>query len=484
MNRQFKKAVEYIEEKKGLKFIREIHFSEKTYLYLATLPAKQNHMSQKYIIKLILPGYPFESESIISSQFKHKNIVRYDSSGDLDSEKYGAKGFIVTDFIDGLTLTKLIQKLNYVGKQISIGQAITITKEILLALDHIHNRQSTDHKDLDVVYKDVSPANVIVSREGEVKLFDFGISLTSNYQEQIQAGTELYMSPEAMAGKSCDRRADLYSVSILLASLLSMQKYRENTIETLIISGKIDSELYQILKKGTDKIPDNRYQSALEMIKFLDEYLHEKKILVYSYEIKKLVEEATKSDEKSTFVLKENEERLDGFFSKKSKSNIWKNPILLGIVVCTILLTIVIRFYEPNHNKTKDADAKLTENSEKNPTQDTQKIEKKDIETSNVVEKKLKAKDQKTDEKIVMQNPAIFYGQLYIGASPMATVSIKNQFSNKNAPFTVKLPTGEHLVTIKWEGTTPLTKKIKIERDKKIECRAMYALGLKSMSCK
>lgn len=390
MEPRFKKVIEYIEKKKGIRFVRVLHPGEKTYLYLGHLP-EADHVGKYYVVKFILPGHEskFKQESLIASHLKHRNIVRYEASENLDPKVYQIEKYIITDYIDGPILSKLIQKLGYINIKITVGQAISIIKEVLVAINHIHNRKSQDGSPLNIVYKDISPNNVIISREGEVKLFDFGLSSVGDEDDLKVAGTHHYVSPEVFEGKGGDQRSDIYSITTLLATLLNMSVYNDKTIESLKQNDVIDDDLCEILKKGTDKNPSNRFQSAEEFIKILDEYLRNNNIFVYTNELKEIVNQAITSDDQSTFFkeskTKPEEVKSEGIIlpptdkkKKKPKAVIW------GVVTGLCVVFLIIFMYSPKDeipltdttpSKTKEITTVTDKPSEEVKTTGTDKVQ-------------------------------------------------------------------------------------------------------------
>lgn len=390
MDQQVKKAVEYIKDKKGIHFVRMLHSSDKTYLYLGHLP-EEGHAGKKYVVKFILPGFveSFANESKIASRLNHRNIVRYEASERLDPKIYGVEKYIITDYVDGPTLRKLVSKLAYINHKITVGQAITIIKEVLVALSHIHNQKDKNGNLLNIVYKDVSPNNVIISTEGEVKLFDFGISSVGEENQLGAAGTGLYASPEVLEDKGSDQRSDIYSVTALLATLLSRSLYQKNTIQELKKSG-LDTDLIGILEKGTSLDSSKRFQDTEGFIRALDEYLHSKNILVYTNEIRDLVKLAITSDDQSTFFQTSPKEPIQNVASSSkttSNSSTKKPPIFLwGLLTGLAALIILGLFYKP-HTDIEIQKIK-TKNQNTLKTNPVNKDTNKELESSNTISQK------------------------------------------------------------------------------------------------
>ena len=179
-------------------------------------------------IKRILPplgGNPgFESmfldEARIAALLRHANIVQV---FDFDRDEEGSF-FIVMEYVDGTNLRTVLHRAAGAGRLLPPGFAVFVARGVLQGLHHAWTRE-VDGRSLNVVHRDLSPHNILVSKDGEVKITDFGIAkaVTSAVRTRtgVVKGKIAYMSPEHAAGKRADGRSDLYALGIVLWETLS-----------------------------------------------------------------------------------------------------------------------------------------------------------------------------------------------------------------------------------------------------------------------
>jgi serine/threonine protein kinase len=165
----------------------------------------------------------FLDEARISTQLQHPNIAQVYEVGE------GEDGFFLAmEFVDGEALRAILRLLRERGDTVPPPIALTLAGGVLRALAHAHSRCDDDGQSLGVVHRDVTPGNVMVTRDGVVKLLDFGIARAATQAHTTRAGvvrgTLAYMSPEHATGKPVDSRSDLYAVATLLYEMLTGRK--------------------------------------------------------------------------------------------------------------------------------------------------------------------------------------------------------------------------------------------------------------------
>jgi len=163
----------------------------------------------------------FIEEARLASRLVHANIV-----GVLDFGRMDAEHFIVLEFIDGPNLNDLLIKARQAGvKRLPLPIVVYIISEVLKGLDHAHRLTDARGQSLGCVHRDVTPSNVLLSRDGQVKVSDFGVAKAAdrgNWTAPGQIKGKLhYLSPEQVRGESVDPRADLFAVGVLLHELLT-----------------------------------------------------------------------------------------------------------------------------------------------------------------------------------------------------------------------------------------------------------------------
>lgn len=236
------------------------------------------------VIKQILPNLAnderfvamFLNEAQLAAHMHHPNIVRV-----LEFGEDNGRLFMVMEFVDGLDCWRFA-KQNRHWEDNHVGVAIYIIRQVLDALSYAHNVRDVNGELLQVVHRDLSPSNIYLSKEGNVKLGDFGIaSIESNRFRPVQIipkGKYGYMAPEQVEGRTVDMRADVYSAGVVLTELLIQQQLFTGTSQLSIMldirdgrlerleknSEKIPEGLRQILEGALARNPNERYRSASE----------------------------------------------------------------------------------------------------------------------------------------------------------------------------------------------------------------------------
>lgn len=247
-------------------------------------------------IKRILPQYSdhqefiemFKEEAKIAVNLNHGNVVSIYDFGIERSQFY-----LVMEYVEGRNLRQILNELKKSSTQFTIEQIIYMIKEVAAGLDHAHRCiDGTTGKPLNIVHRDMSPQNIMVSFEGEVKIIDFGIAKAETQLEATKAGTLKgkygYMSPEQADGQSIDTRTDIFSLGIVLWELLAndrlftsnseaaiLRKIRECQIPSIRkINPSIPPELEQIVNKALAKDKSLRYQTASAFHRDLNRFLN------------------------------------------------------------------------------------------------------------------------------------------------------------------------------------------------------------------
>ena len=213
----------------------------------------------------------FVNESTAISMLKHENIVSVYDVSVLDDIKY-----IVMEYVDGISLKKHMENKGL----LPFAETESIVKQILSALAHAHSKG--------IIHRDIKPQNIMIYHNGTVKVADFGIAkipgseTISLYDKAI--GTVSYINPEQACGKSIDARSDIYSLGTMLYEMVTgkvpfvadspvataYMQIHEKPIKPSEINENVPKGLEQIILKAMKKSPDNRFQSASEMLLCLE----------------------------------------------------------------------------------------------------------------------------------------------------------------------------------------------------------------------
>ena len=264
-------------------------------------------------IKRILPSLVknekfvnmFLDEAKVSLFLQHANIVQV-----FDIGKTDASYFLVMEFVDGCNMKALLDHLKEKGKRIEIAHAIHVMLECCKALQYAHNAENPENgKCLEIVHRDVSPPNILVSKNGEVKLVDFGLakanSQIASTDQGVVKGKFSYLSPEAASGLAVDKRADIFAVGILLWEMFTGRRlfYGETDYQTveLVRQARIPSiaalnpdiapELEGIVRKALAQDPNERYQEAAALGDALAQFLFSNQMKVTSRDVAAVVKE-------------------------------------------------------------------------------------------------------------------------------------------------------------------------------------------------
>ncbi len=261
---------------------------------------------KRVVIKRILPHLAesnefverFLDEGRLLVRLNHGNIVQVLDMGEVDGTY-----FLAMEYVDGLDLRALLQRIRREEEVLPVRLAMHILVELAKGLSYAHNRVDDDGVRLNVIHRDVSPSNVMVSRTGEVKLLDFGIAkVAARFNQSISGslhGKFLYMSPEQAAARPLDHRSDLFSLGSLAYELLTGERpfAGESELKTLdlIRSGvhkpvrdvreDVPAEVEAIVERCLQIDPDKRFQSADSLQRILLAWFVESKTVVSATDI-------------------------------------------------------------------------------------------------------------------------------------------------------------------------------------------------------
>lgn len=229
----------------------------------------------------------FVGEARLVADLIHTNIVQTYHLGQI-----GGQYFMVMEYVNGINIEEFLERHRELKRRIPVDLAVFIISRICRGLAYAHQKTDSKGNLLDIVHRDVGPRNVMLAREGDVKLTDFGIAKALNimYNEEgeVIAGKDEYLSPEQALCEVTDARADLFSCGVVLAELLlghnmfeaaTPEETRNNILELPIpdfrkLREGVDDRLNTILHKALQRKRADRYQSAREMLTALEVYLY------------------------------------------------------------------------------------------------------------------------------------------------------------------------------------------------------------------
>ncbi len=228
----------------------------------------------------------FINEAKLAAQLTHPNIVHIYDFGKTEEAYY-----IAMEYLAGKNLKEILKRCREKKITLPVKQAALIIRCACKALDYAHRKRDLNNKLLNLVHRDVSPQNILISYEGEVKIVDFGIAKAALHSQETRVGMLkgklAYMSPEQAMGKKLDHRSDIFSLGIVLYELLTgtrlfrgnsefslLEKVKEAKIEPpRKLNKEISPGLEQILLKALAVKPKDRFQTAGHMRQALDKVL-------------------------------------------------------------------------------------------------------------------------------------------------------------------------------------------------------------------
>ena len=222
----------------------------------------------------------FKNESKAESMLKHRNIVAIHDVSVKGREKY-----IVMEYVEGITLKNYLKGRN---GPLSFDEIICYSKQILRALCVAHENH--------IIHRDIKPQNIMVLQNGLIKVMDFGIAKLPNAETVTVTdkaiGTVYYMSPEQARGKKIDSRSDIYSLGAMMYELATgqtpfkgeesmtilLKHIRENPVPPRQYNSSIPVGLEQIILCAMSKKPEDRFQTAEDMLGYIKQLQANKKI--------------------------------------------------------------------------------------------------------------------------------------------------------------------------------------------------------------
>jgi tRNA A-37 threonylcarbamoyl transferase component Bud32 len=235
----------------------------------------------------------FLDEARIAATLRHSNIVQVYDIGESDGEY-----FFAMELLHGEDAGALMQALGQRDRRLPLEHAVGIVANVCAGLHYAHEKVGRDGAPLGIVHRDVSPSNVFVTMDGEVKLLDFGVAKAAHRLSVTTGGLPKgklpYMSPEQVAGAGLDRRSDIFSLAVLLWELATSRRLLRGKSDYEIMKAITDEDapppsvfqddfppdLERVVMKGLARDPAQRFQTAQELQLALEEFSREHKLAV------------------------------------------------------------------------------------------------------------------------------------------------------------------------------------------------------------
>ena len=240
----------------------------------------------------------FLDEVRIAAQLTNGNIVQVIDHGIINGQYYMAM-----EYVHGETLMEVLLRLRGRGEYLPLDLVLYLFSSICAGLDYAHRKEGFDGHPLGIVHRDISPQNVLLSFQGEVKIADFGVARAAEQTHQTLGG-ELkgklaYMAPEQALGQPLDQRADLFSLGVVLYETLANHSpfERENPMATLeavrvtqavslgMVRPDIPHELVELVQRLLCRNAEGRPESARSVYEVLQQIMHLYNMVVTSFDL-------------------------------------------------------------------------------------------------------------------------------------------------------------------------------------------------------
>jgi len=228
----------------------------------------------------------FLDEAKLAAHLQHPNVAQV-----YDIGKLGDSYFFTMEYVHGETVRAIMQRARSLRRDLPVTAVLTIVAGAAAGLHHAHDRIGVDGRPLNIVHRDVSPSNLMVSYEGSVKVVDFGVAKASDRANETRSGTVKgkisYLSPEQARGSSSiDRRSDLFALGIVMWELLAGERLYKRSSDfenmTAIVNeppsppssrkSSVPPELDAITLRLLSKSPADRFQTADELIEAIESF--------------------------------------------------------------------------------------------------------------------------------------------------------------------------------------------------------------------
>jgi serine/threonine protein kinase len=255
-------------------------------VYLARPRPETKGNVERLIVKRLLPHFlsdpdgrtMFEREALLHAAVTHPNVVKVFESGLSES----GEPYLAMEYVDGVDAYRLLRRIHKDGRLCPPHVSVHIIREVLKALGSVHGARDPAGDPMGIIHRDVTPSNLYLSKDGDVKLGDFGIARSTrratmrNAASAMLKGKIAYLAPEQVAGEPFDARADLFSVAAVLAEMLIgkplfpgagqlaiLLAIRDCRIEPLReVKDKLPAGLFDVLERALAREANGRFQTA------------------------------------------------------------------------------------------------------------------------------------------------------------------------------------------------------------------------------
>jgi eukaryotic-like serine/threonine-protein kinase len=225
-------------------------------------------------------------EARIAARLSHPNVCQVYDLGEAEGHYY-----IAMEHLEGVPASMLLRRARRVGQRLDVGLAAAILRQTCDGLNHAHDLTDSEGNSIGLVHRDVSPSNLFVTSTGVIKVLDFGVAKSQDALARTHTGAlkgkYAYMSPEQVLGNPVDRRADVFSLGVVLFELLTAQRLFWRDSEYKMFQAIVEDPIPSLLElrpglpppvahvalRALSRDPDRRFPSARDMGEALDDAL-------------------------------------------------------------------------------------------------------------------------------------------------------------------------------------------------------------------
>jgi serine/threonine-protein kinase len=247
----------------------------------------------------------FLDEARIAAQLSHPNIAQIFELAE-DAGTY----YLAMEYLEGETLSHVLRRARELSTPLPIGLAVRVVSDAAAGLGHAHQKRARSGKALDIVHRDVSPQNIMVTYEGVVKVVDFGIARAAGRAARTQMGSVkgkvTYMSPEQARGETVDARCDVFALGVVLFESLTGTRLHEGDDDVRVLRRlalhealptvrsrrpEVTPELDALVSQAMAASPQDRFPSGIEMQVALEQFLRTAPPPSSSFELRQFVQQ-------------------------------------------------------------------------------------------------------------------------------------------------------------------------------------------------
>jgi serine/threonine-protein kinase len=230
----------------------------------------------------------FLDEARLAARLNHPNVVQTYEVGDVEGLH-----FLTMEYLEGQSLARVLRHLRRLDQGLPLAVGVRLFVEVLDGMQYAHTLRDFDGTPLNVVHRDISPGNLFMTYDGQVKVLDFGIARAGTHLMETRAGQVkgkfAYIAPEqASPDGGHDQRADLWSIGVVMWEALAGQRLFKGESEIMTLHNALNSEIISldhehgvpeglsaIVDRALSRDPDMRYQSAREMKEDLERFMQD-----------------------------------------------------------------------------------------------------------------------------------------------------------------------------------------------------------------